>query len=177
MPPKMSCVTLPIGPIGVVSVSPVTRQATRARKNDSSTATSALPVGHVEASRGPARPGRPARPTARPGTRTWALRADRLRSRARGRRRGRTWLPGCRKARTHAPPLQGKGQQAGSDHARHAAPQRPLHDVAESAVRVIMPWCCRIGTNTAQHSVPPSSMLTQTRMPVRAPAARKIGSQ
>src|SRR3979409_1600006 len=36
--PKMSCVTLPMGPTGVVSVSPVTRQATSASQNDSATA-------------------------------------------------------------------------------------------------------------------------------------------
>src|SRR5271169_4768308 len=36
--PKMSCVTLPIAPTGVVSVSPVTRQATRASQKDSATA-------------------------------------------------------------------------------------------------------------------------------------------
>src|SRR5947209_6701504 len=38
-PPKMSCVTLPIAPTGVVSVSPVTRQATSASQKDSATAT------------------------------------------------------------------------------------------------------------------------------------------
>src|SRR5256885_16366514 len=37
--PKMSCVTLPIAPTGVVSVSPVTRQATSASQKDSATAT------------------------------------------------------------------------------------------------------------------------------------------
>src|SRR5207302_5384542 len=36
--PKVSCVTLPIAPTGVVSVSPVTRQATSASQNDSITA-------------------------------------------------------------------------------------------------------------------------------------------
>src|SRR5207249_11587863 len=36
--PKGSCVTLPMAPIGVVSVSPVTRQATSASKKDSATA-------------------------------------------------------------------------------------------------------------------------------------------
>src|SRR5215813_514174 len=36
--PKMSCVTLPIAPTGVVSVSPVTRQATSASQKDSATA-------------------------------------------------------------------------------------------------------------------------------------------
>ena len=46
--PKMSCVTLPIAPMGVVSVSPVTRQATSARKNEKTTASDALPIGHVE---------------------------------------------------------------------------------------------------------------------------------
>src|SRR3954451_6111728 len=38
-PPKMSCVTLPIAPTGVVSVSPVTRAATSASQKDSTTAT------------------------------------------------------------------------------------------------------------------------------------------
>src|SRR5438034_11830635 len=36
--PKMSWVTLPIAPTGVVSVSPVTRQATSASQKDSATA-------------------------------------------------------------------------------------------------------------------------------------------
>src|SRR5277367_1367519 len=36
--PKVSCVTLPIGPIGVVSVSPVTRHATIASAKDITTA-------------------------------------------------------------------------------------------------------------------------------------------
>ena len=39
------------------------------------------------------------------------------------------------------------------------------------------PWCWRIGTKTAQQSVPPIIMLADTRIPVRAPAAMKIGSQ
>ena len=37
--PNVSWVILPIAPTGVVSVSPVTRQATRARANESATAT------------------------------------------------------------------------------------------------------------------------------------------
>src|ERR1700745_3348308 len=37
-PPKMSWVTLPIAPTGVVSVSPVTRQATSASQKDNATA-------------------------------------------------------------------------------------------------------------------------------------------
>jgi len=36
--PNVSCATLPMAPVGVVSVSPVTRQATSARKNDMATA-------------------------------------------------------------------------------------------------------------------------------------------
>ena len=38
-PPKVSCVILPIAPMGVMSDSPVARQATMARKNVISTAT------------------------------------------------------------------------------------------------------------------------------------------
>ena len=75
-----------------------------------------------------------------------------------------------------APPLQGEGEQAGSDHAGHAAPEGPLHQVSkpESGDDAL---CWRIGTKTAQQSVPPSSMLAETRRPVSAPAAMKIGSQ
>ena len=43
--PKTSCVILPIAPTGVVSVSPVTRQATSARTNESSTATAVCQYG------------------------------------------------------------------------------------------------------------------------------------
>ena len=42
---------------------------------------------------------------------------------------------------------------------------------------VMTPLACRIGTNTAQHNVPETSMVAQTRMPVMAPAARKMKSQ
>src|SRR5262249_56943022 len=38
----------------------------------------------------------------------------------------------------------------------------------------ITPFACRIGTTTAQHSVPETNMVAQTRMPVMAPAARNI---
>ena len=43
--PKTSWVIFPIAPTGVVSVSPVTRQATRARAKDSSTATAVCQYG------------------------------------------------------------------------------------------------------------------------------------
>src|SRR5262249_37282455 len=43
--PKVICVTLPIAPTGVVSVSPVTRQATSASQKDSTTATAACQTG------------------------------------------------------------------------------------------------------------------------------------
>ena len=41
----------------------------------------------------------------------------------------------------------------------------------------MIPACCMTGTNTAQQNVPPINMLTQTRRPVIAPAAMKMGSQ
>ena len=50
-----------------------------------------------------------------------------------------------------------------------------MHDVAVAAAGDDA-LLCRIGTNTAQQSVPPISMLAQTR-PMRAPAAMKTGSQ
>src|SRR6516165_8377948 len=43
--PKVSCVIFPIAPTGVVSVSPVTRQATSASKKDSATATTLCQTG------------------------------------------------------------------------------------------------------------------------------------
>ena len=43
--PNVSCVIFPIAPTGVVSVSPVTRQATRASANESSTATAVCQYG------------------------------------------------------------------------------------------------------------------------------------
>ena len=43
--PKVSWVTLPMAPVGVVSVSPVTRQATSARKNDRRTASTLCQTG------------------------------------------------------------------------------------------------------------------------------------
>ena len=44
-PPKTSWVTLPIAPMGVVSVSPVTRHATKARKKERKTATALCQYG------------------------------------------------------------------------------------------------------------------------------------
>ena len=38
------------------------------------------------------------------------------------------------------------------------------------------PRCCRMGTKIIQAAILPSSMLQQTRSPVMAPAAMKIGS-
>ncbi len=45
MAPKVSCVTLPIAPMGVVSVSPVTRHATTASAKESSTASTLCQYG------------------------------------------------------------------------------------------------------------------------------------
>jgi hypothetical protein len=39
------------------------------------------------------------------------------------------------------------------------------------------PSIWRIGTTTAQHKVPDTNMVAQTRMPVMAPAARNMKSQ
>ena len=58
------------------------------------------------------------------------------------------------------------------------APNQSVHcTMAAKPAPVMTPFACRIGTTTAQHSVPETSMVAQTRMPVMAPAARKMKSQ
>ncbi len=58
-----------------------------------------------------------------------------------------------------------------------ATPPHRVHwTTSRKPVSVMTPCCCRMGTKTAQQSVPPSIMLAETRKPVRAPAARKMGS-
>ena len=58
------------------------------------------------------------------------------------------------------------------------APNQSVHcTMAAKPAPVMTPCACRIGTNTAQHSVPETSMVAHTRMPVMAPAATKMKSQ
>ena len=50
--------------------------------------------------------------------------------------------------------LSAKLSSPRADHAGRAEPERPLHDGARSPQPAMTPLACRIGTNTAQQSVP-----------------------
>src|ERR1041385_2790481 len=59
----------------------------------------------------------------------------------------------------------------------HAVPPHNVHCTSSRKPEpVMMPRCWRMGTNTAQHSVPLIKVLAHTRMPVIAPAATKTES-
>ena len=58
------------------------------------------------------------------------------------------------------------------------APNQSVHcTMAAKPAPAMTPFVCRIGTTTAQHNVPETNMVAQTRMPVMAPAARNMKSQ
>src|SRR4051794_6616246 len=58
------------------------------------------------------------------------------------------------------------------------APNQSVHcTMAAKPAPSMTPLVWRIGTTTAQHNVPETSMVAQTRMPVIAPAARNMKSQ
>ena len=58
------------------------------------------------------------------------------------------------------------------------APNQSVHcTMAAKPAPAMTPFAWRIGTTTAQHNVPETSMVAQTRMPVMAPAARNMKSQ
>src|SRR5581483_9529241 len=172
--PNVSWVTLPIAPMGVVSVSPVTRQATSASPKERTTARTLCQYGMPkEACASKAR--------AMSET-TWpAMNQE----------------PGTSIASTsegvffslaeNIPPRLRKARRA----VRHciaklSKPDATMHEVPPHRVHwttslkpepVITPRCWKKGTKTAQHSVPLMKVLSDTRMPVIAPAATKMGSQ
>ena len=58
------------------------------------------------------------------------------------------------------------------------APNQSVHcTMAAKPAPSMTPFVWRIGTTTAQHNVPETNMVAQTRMPVMAPAARNMKSQ
>ncbi len=60
----------------------------------------------------------------------------------------------------------------------HDAPNQSVHcTIAAKPTPSMTPFAWRIGTTTAQHKVPETKMVAQTRIPVMAPAARKMKSQ
>jgi hypothetical protein len=58
------------------------------------------------------------------------------------------------------------------------APNHSVHcTMAAKPAAWMTPFIWRNGTTTAQHNVPETNMVAQTRMPVMAPAARNMKSQ
>ena len=174
--PKISCVTLPIAPTGVVSVSPVTRQATSANQNDSATAM-ALSRPKCRSLRAQARQARRATRSGQRQTNSWAPRWPRRGQISCRRRAEGDDLPEIAECAECYAPGQRKTQQSCGDHAGRAEPERPLHKGGEAqtfndALRL---------EDGHDHSpaciVPETSMVAQTRIPVMAPAARKMKSQ
>src|ERR1035437_9775689 len=171
--PNVSGVTLPIAPMGVVSVSPVTRHATSASAKDITTASALCQYGIpndacASSERAMSEMIWPAANqdigvsmasisvgifASRENNFPKPLNADRA-------------MRHCRKN----PKMP--------DATMHDAPPQSVHcTTSRKPLPVMTPACCMIGTNTAQQSVPPSNMLMHTRIPVIAPAAMKIGSQ
>src|SRR5438552_9037847 len=58
------------------------------------------------------------------------------------------------------------------------APNQSVHcTMAAKPAPAMTPLVWRTGTTTAQHNVPETNMVAQTRIPVMAPAARNMKSQ
>jgi hypothetical protein len=171
--PKMSWVTLPIAPTGVVSVSPVTRQATSANQKDSATAIAVSHTGMPKlACPSQARatndtiwptPNQLIGASMRPGSLAAAKRKESICSRSRNALNAERQLSA--KLKSPAATMQD-------------APNQSVHcTMAAKPVASMTPFVWRTGTTTAQHSVPETNMVAQTRMPVIAPAARNMKSQ
>src|SRR5262245_20504048 len=168
--PKMSWVTLPIAPTGVVSVSPVTRQATSASKKDSATAITLCQTGMPKL----ACPSQASAtsdtiwPTAnqligasmRPGSLAAAERKESI-------------CPRSRNALNAVRQLSAKLPATMQD-----APNQSVYcAMAAKPAPAMTPFAWRTGTTTAQHNVPETKIVAQTRIPMMAPAARNMKSQ
>jgi hypothetical protein len=58
------------------------------------------------------------------------------------------------------------------------APNQSVHcTMAAKPAPSMTSFVCRTGTTTAQHSVPETNIVAQTRIPMMAPAARNMKSQ
>src|SRR5215470_5276755 len=171
--PKMSWVTLPIAPTGVVSVSPVTRQATSASQKDSVTAIAVSQTGMPKLAC-------PSQASATNET-IWpapnqligvSMRSASLAAaerKASSRPRSRNALNAVRQlsAKLNSPAASMQDAPNQSVHCTRAAKPAPS----------MTPFVSRIGTTTAQHNVPETNMVAQTRIPVMAPAATNMRSQ
>src|SRR5436190_1725791 len=171
--PKASWVTLPMAPTGVVSVSPVTRQATSASRNDSATATTLCQTGMAKLAW--------ASQASATSDTIWPM-ANQLigasielgPSVAAGRKESI-----CRRspnARNAVRQLSAKLSRP--EATMQDAPNQSVHcTMAAKPATSIAPCVWRTGTTSAQHNVPETNMVAETRIPVMAPAARNMKSQ
>src|SRR5207244_801554 len=171
--PKMSWVTLPIAPTGVVSVSPVTRQATSASQKDSATAITLCQTGMPKLAC-------PSQASATSDT-IWPAANQLMGASMRpaslaGAERKDSICPRSWNARNAVRQLSAKLISPAAT--MQDAPNQSVHcTMAAKPAPWMTPFVWRTGTTTAQHSVPETSMVAQTRMPVMAPAARNMKSQ
>src|SRR5262249_8784252 len=171
--PKVSCVTLPMAPTGVVSVSPVTRQATSASQKDSATA---IAISHTAMPKFAC----PSQASATSDT-IWpaanqVMGASMLpRSLATAERNENI----CWRSRNALNPVRQVSAKLNSPAATmQDAPNHSVHCTrAAKPAPSMTPFAWRTGTTTAQHNVPETNMVAQTRMPVMAPAATNMKSQ
>src|SRR5216683_931263 len=174
--PKMSWVTLPIAPTGVVSVSPVTRQATSASQKDSATAIAVSQTGMPKLAC-------PSQASATSDT-IWptanqligASMASMQPSLLAAAERKESICPRSRNALNAVCQLSAKLNSPAAT--MQDAPNQSVHcTMAAKPALVMTPFVWRTGTTTAQHNVPETNMVAQTRIPVMAPAARNMKSQ
>src|SRR3954466_11330758 len=171
--PKMSCVTLPIAPTGVVSVSPVTRQATSASQNDSATAITVSQTGMPKLAC-------PSQASATSDT-IWPTANQLMGASMRSgslaaAERKESICPRSWNALNAVRQLSAK--LSSPEATMQDAPNQSVHwTMAAKPIPSMTPWAWRIGTTTAQHNVPEMKMVRQTRMPMMAPAATKMKSQ
>src|SRR5262244_3431485 len=171
--PKMSWVTLPIAPTGVVSVSPVTRQATSASQKDSATAIAVSQTGMPKLAC-------PSQARATSDT-IWPtpnqlIGASMRRGSVGAAERKESICPRSRNALNAVRQLSAKLNSPAAT--MQDAPNQSVHcTMAAKPVPSMTPSIWRIGTTTAQHNVPETSMVAQTRIPMMAPAARNMKSQ
>jgi len=171
--PKMSWVTLPIAPMGVVSVSPVTRQATSASQKDSATAIAVSQTGMPKLAC-PSQ-ARATNDTIWPTANQLIGASMRPPSLAAAERKDSN-CPRSRNALNAVRQLSAKLNSPAAT--MQDAPNQSVHcTMAAKPAPSMTPFVCRTGTTTAQHNVPETNIVAQTRMPVMAPAARNMKSQ
>src|SRR5258707_9111453 len=170
--PKISCVTLPIAPTGVVSVSPVTRQATSASQKDSATAIAVSQTGMPKLAC-PSQ-ARATSDTIWP-TANQLIGASMRQGSLAAAERKESICPRSRNALNAVRQLSAKLSSPAAT--MQDAPNQSVHcTMAAKPATSLTPFVWRTGTTTAQHNVPETNMVAQTRIPMMAPAARNMKS-